>query len=56
MRCVCEVCVCLLIHTIVRASYLKAGKARGPWVQEVFSRLDLATPGVFLQVKKLFLH
>jgi len=27
------------------------GKARGPWVKEVFKQLDdLATPGCFLQV------
>jgi hypothetical protein len=26
------------------------GKARGPWVKDVFPRLDMKTPGVFLQV------
>jgi hypothetical protein len=26
------------------------GKARGPWVTEVFARLEMKMPGVFLQV------
>lgn len=35
---------------------LATGKARGPWAADVLSRLQLQTPGVFLQVRVRACH
>lgn len=49
---VCPIPALLLPPPLPRPLQLivATGKARGPWVREVFPRLNMKMPGVFLQV------
>lgn len=43
-------------HTSTVTPAAPAGKARGPWIHEVLPRLQLDTPGVFLQGLLVYSH